>query len=315
MDNKDLFLEPKVTQYGNHMVMTNVVKPVKHKYYTIDTRFRDDYDEYSSTSPTYYTITLPQRVNDVKSIMVCTAEIPLTYYNISASLGNNSLQIILESNNTAKTIIINDGYYNSCGLITELNNQLKNVGFTDLSFNINNNSSFNINNLSSNLNYTINFAIKTQLKSSGNTDNNDYDKFNFKSKLGWLLGFRNITYTLSSVNNIIVSESFIDLNGPRYIYLVVDEFNNGNQNSFISPLYKSILNKNILAKVCIDNKHYGFGSFFTANNFNGYLLTDKRCYNGKVDLQRLKIQLVNELGIPLDLNGLDFSFTLEIEYE
>jgi hypothetical protein len=30
-DRNELFLEPKVTQYGNHMVMTNVNKPIKKK--------------------------------------------------------------------------------------------------------------------------------------------------------------------------------------------------------------------------------------------------------------------------------------------
>ena len=308
MDNKDLFLEPKVTQYGNHMVMTNVVKPVKHKYYTIDTRFRDDYDEYSSTSPTYYSITLPQRVNDVKSMMVCTTEIPISYYNISASLGNNSLQIIRKSDNLKKTIVIKDGNYNITGLINFMNSELQRIGFTDISFTITNNHSY----FTTTYNYTFDFSVKTSMIDSGTSYNTDFDKFNFKSKLGWLLGFRNIKYI---DDNSMVSESFIDLNGPRYVYLVVDEFNNGNQNSFVSPLYTSLLNKSILAKICVDNTHYGFGSILTANNFNGYLLTDKRCYNGKVDLQRLKIQLVNELGIPLDLNGLDFSFTLEIEYE
>ena len=308
MDNKDLFLEPKVTQYGNHMVMTNVVKPVKHKYYNIDTRFRDDYDEYSNTSPTFYTITLPQRVNDVKTIMACNAEIPLSYYNISTSFGNNSLQIIRKNDNSAKTIVIKDGNYDAYGLMVQMNNEIQQVGFNDISFTIfNNHSSFITTN-----DYTFHFAVKTFMTHSGSSQNTDFDKFNFKSKLGWLLGFRNITY---NDDKSVVSESFLDLNGPRYLYLIVDEFNNGNQNSFISPLYSSFLNKNILAKICIDNKHYGFGSILTANNFNGYLLTDKRSYNGKVDLQRLKIQLVNELGIPIDLNGLDFSFTLEIDYE
>ena len=308
MDNKDLFLEPKVTQYGNHMVMTNVVKPVKHKYYNIDTRFRDDYDEYSNTSPTFYTITLPQRVNDVKTIMVCNAELPLSYYNISVSFGNNAFQIIRKSDNLTKTIVIKDGNYDESSLTTLMNAELQRIGFTDILFNItNHHSSFTTTN-----NYTFHFAVKTSMTTSGSSFNTDFDKFNFKSKLGWLLGFRNITY----IDDIsVVSESFVDLNGPRYLYLIVDEFNNGNQNSFISPLYSSFLNKNILAKISIDNKHYGFGSILTANNFNGYLLTDKRCYNGKVDLQRLKIQLVNELGIPINLNGLDFSFTLEIEYE
>jgi hypothetical protein len=97
--------------------------------------------------------------------------------------------------------------------------------------------------------------------------------------------------------------------------LVIDEFNNGNQNSFISPLPTSIINKNILAKIVIDYQHYGYGTIMPANHYNGFLLSDRRSYNGKVNLQKLKIQLVNEYGYPINLNGLDFSFSLEIEYE
>jgi len=48
---------------------------------------------------------------------------------------------------------------------------------------------------------------------------------------------------------------------------------------------------------------------------NGLLQTDTRSYNGKVDLQRMNVQLVNEQGIPMNLNGLDFAFCLEMEYE
>jgi hypothetical protein len=307
-DNKDMFLEPKVRQYGSHMVMTNVNKPTKRKYYNIDTRFRDDYDEYSNTKQTICNITLPQRINDVKSINVCTAEIPLSYYNISASLGNNAFQIIRTSDNNAKTIVIKDGYYNSNGLINQINNEMSTL-FSDITFLVINNKC----SITTTYNYIFNFAINTSMITSGTSQNNDSDKFNFKSKLGWLLGFRNITYNINQTT--LSSESFVDLNGPRYLYLVLDEYNNGNQNSFVSPLYTSILNKNILAKIIVDNNHYEFGKILTANNFNGYLLTDRRCYNGKIDLQRLKIQLVNEIGMPIDLNGLDFSFTLEIEYE
>ena len=39
----DYFLEPKTTQYGSHMVMTNVSKPAKLKFITMDTKFSDDY--------------------------------------------------------------------------------------------------------------------------------------------------------------------------------------------------------------------------------------------------------------------------------
>ena len=86
-DNKELFLEPKTTQYGGHMVMTNVKKETKTKYINIDTRFRDDYN-YSD--PVNYNLTLPERITDVKSIKVKNVELPIVYYNVSAKNGNNS---------------------------------------------------------------------------------------------------------------------------------------------------------------------------------------------------------------------------------
>jgi hypothetical protein len=309
-DNKDLFLQPKVTQYGNHMVMTNVVKPCKTKYYNIDSRFRDDYDEYSK-NPTTYNITLPERITDVKSIMVCNAEIPMSYYNISSSLENNMFQITDSTQSISKTIIVRDGNYDANQLKTEINTQLITVGLTDISFDlVTTNPLFQ----SSNPNYKIQFAVKTTMTTSGNSTNTDFDKFSFKTKLGWLLGFRNTEYSFSQINKI-TSEAFIDLNGPRYLYLVLDEFNNGNQNSFLSPMHSSLLNKNILAKILPDNNHYAFGKILVANLSNGLLFTDKRSYNGKVDLHRLKIQLVNEMGISINLNGLDFSFSLQVEYD
>ena len=33
LDNKQLFSSPKVGQYNNHMVMTNVVKPLKKEIF------------------------------------------------------------------------------------------------------------------------------------------------------------------------------------------------------------------------------------------------------------------------------------------
>jgi hypothetical protein len=91
-DNKELFLGPKVTQYGSHMVMTQVQKETKKKYWNIDTQFRDDYDT-SANYLTQYNFSLPQPINDVKSIYVNSVELPITYYNISSSLGNNVFKI------------------------------------------------------------------------------------------------------------------------------------------------------------------------------------------------------------------------------
>ena len=89
-DQKDLFMGPTVTQHNGHMVMTDVVPPTKTKYLTIDTRFHDDYQ---SGTVANYNISLPERINDVKSIRVTNIEIPITYYNISANRGNNTFSL------------------------------------------------------------------------------------------------------------------------------------------------------------------------------------------------------------------------------
>ena len=43
LDKHNLFLEPQTSQYGNHMVMTNVHKKSKTKYINIDSKFRDEF--------------------------------------------------------------------------------------------------------------------------------------------------------------------------------------------------------------------------------------------------------------------------------
>ena len=294
-NKNQLFMEPKTKQYGSHMVMTNVQKNSKTKYINIDTQFRDEYN-YLKTSN--YNITLPERVNEIKDLKVTNIEIPLTYFIISENLGNNYFKITVSG--TESVITIADGNYTSSSLQTAINTALsgKNLSctLTQNSF-----SSF----------VTSSGTIKIQF----DVDKYGYsDKYNFKSKLGWLLSFRNNTYDLTT--NDTTSEGFLNLNGPNYLYLAVDEFNkSSNQNSFSSPLFSSMVNKNILARIVIDHKNYTFGDVLVASIDNGYLLSDTRNYTGKIDLQKLNIQLLNETGIPMNLNSLDFSFCLEVTHE
>lgn len=296
-DNKELFMEPKTTQYGSHMVMTNVVKNTKRKYINIDTRFRD---EYNSSQTANYNITLPERLTEVKTMTITNIEIPISFYNISSSNGNHVFKIKNTDTDTTTIIDISDNNYTT-NVFTSINTKLHIVD-SDLSLNYSNNKAYFS---SKTNNYEIDFAID----STGN-----FDKYQFRSKLGWLLGFRDVSYNISPGSSTD-SEALYDLNGSRYLYLAIDEFTRGNQHSFISPLPKSLINKNIIARISLDSNSYDFGSIFSANRMNGTLVSDFRNYSGKADLQKLNIQLLNEYGNPVNLNGLDFSFSMEVEHE
>jgi hypothetical protein len=274
------------------MLMTNVTKTKKSKYVNIDTKFRD---EYNSNVTSDYNVTLPERITDVRSISVTNVEIPITFFNISENLGNNAMKV------GSSVIIVPDGEYTLTTLVAALN-----VTTIDITF-----STATSSNKITITADTGTFAIDFGVDSIGG-----FAKYNFKSRLGWLMGFRNQTYSISSSGTTtMTSEFLVDLSGPRYLYLVIDEFTgNGNQKSFVSPLPSSVINKNILARVPLNKQTYPFMSVLPMGLSTG-LLSDVRSYTGKVDIQKLNVQLVNENGIAMNLNGADFSFCLEIEHE
>jgi hypothetical protein len=294
-DGKELFTEPQVTQYGSHMVMTNVHKHNKKKYINMDTKFRDNYDH----STLQYTISIPERINDVKSLKIMNIEIPMTFYNISTTFQNTVFEIT--NVNTDKNLIVtipNNQYTNNT--IIDAINLIISPVFPDLSIGITGTSVFFT--TTSNNQYKITFDINTDgtLKPT-----------NIRFNLGWILGFRNVSYTFY---HSLYAESFIDLSGPRYLFLVLDEFVNGNPNSFISPISNSFITRNIIARITLDNKVYPYGSILPALTGQS-ILSDTRTYCGKINLQRFQFQLLTDNGFQVDLNGLDFSFLMMVEHE
>lgn len=295
-------MEPQVKQYGSHMVMTNVNRQIKRKYINIDTKYREEYNFYTADSHAACNICLPEKITDVKTVSVKNAEIPISFYNISHDLGNGFFKLVNGTN--YKIVDISAGNYTLNTLVTAMNNRITAFGapYTNLSFAQSGN---NVSMTCASGALSVIFDI--------NTDGS-LDKNNFKRKLGWTLGFRSPSYTLSTTTPLI-SENLPDLTGIRYAYLVLDEFSKGTQNSFSGPLPSSLVRKNILAKISFDLSKYGFGTILPANQSNGFLLSDRRMYSGKIDIQKFNVQLVDDIGNPIHLNGLDFSFCLEVEHE
>ena len=308
-DQTNMFMEPEVKQHGSHMVMTNVVKPTKTKYLTLDTRFRDGYDFNTNAN---YNITLPERVNNVRSMHLRNIEIPVTYYNISQALGNNKFTIKILLNETE--FVVPDGQYTQDELKTTINSLLSNAGTPHDTITVSiQNRKWRFENTGTNPcvitfdkpEYTFANGVKVEKKDAPNADQ--------MSRLGWKLGYRKKKYEVDSTN-AEEGESFIDINGPRYLYLIVDEFTNGNPHSFLGVSKTSQLSsQQILARIAIDYNNFPFGSIIPAEKDN-YALSDTRRYANEVDLQRMNIRLVDEFGKIMDLNGTDISMCLELEH-
>jgi len=308
-DDKRLFHEPTVEQVNSHMVMSNVVPPLRKKYVNIDTRFRDDYD---SSALAQYTLTLPEKLTKIKTMTAVQAEIPISFNNISSYLNNSSLvaQSLSGEIVTATQIYtIPDGFYTSSTLATY-------IGAHPIPFL----SSYSLT-TANHSTFAVDLSGSTSVRVSFSVDiSGQFDKFSLRSKLGWYMGFRKASYTFTTGGSW-VSEAAVDLTSPRYLFLVVDDFQHSitGDTSFVSPLYRSIINKNILARlsggVIQVNQGCVFSNVYDFNEYTG-LVSETRKYPGSGgQIQRLLISLVDEFGRILDLNGLDFSVCLKLECE
>ena len=133
----------------------------------------------------------------------------------------------------------------------------------------------------------------------------DVESIDFNSTLGWTMGFREKEYSCSAT---YTSEAVYNSAASDYIFFILNDFNNSQTQTILAMYSKSYIGDNILAMIPLTSKSY----HMTFNNGSDFI-EKKREYFGPVNLQRLKIELRNQFGELLDLNTMDFSFSLEVE--
>ena len=304
--------KPYLSSYPSEF-FPGVINPLKKrsikKNLNIDTRFRENY--FSSPSTDFH-FSLPINFDNVLQMQLTSLELPTTYYNVSKQYGNNffSITVTTASGTSTSVVTIPDGNYTYNGIVNIINGQLSNLGapFDQVVFllNINNNSG------SGQMMVGINSSPPpppitiTSLSLNFQADRFGIDdrSMPLPLKFGWMLGFRNGIYE----NNLnYVSEGVVDVTGPRYIYLVVDDHNNNVNNGFYSAFNSSLLNNNILARISLQSR---FFDVQITNNLN--IVTNPREYFGPVNIQNINIQLLDEYGRVLDINNMDYSFCLTL---
>ena len=314
-DNNHDVQERKPTPFLNSFpseFFPGIINPLKKRVSTknlnIDTRFRENY--YGSPATNYH-LNLPIKMSSVMTMQLSAFEMPTTFYNVSKQYGNNFMTLTVTTTTTTPSITtsavltIQDGNYTYDTITSYLNSILTNLGdpFDNLIFAINimntSGSGQMVVGVKTGVDLTtIQFSLNFQADKNGKEDKSTP----LPLKLGWTLGFRNGFY----INNLTyVSEGVVDLLGPRYIYLVVDDYNNNVNNNFYSAFTSSILNNNILARISMNAN---FFNILEQNNLS--IITTPREYYGPVDIQKMNIQLLDEYGRVLDINNMDYSFCL-----
>jgi hypothetical protein len=281
-------------------------KPTSDTYkrtLNIDTRFRENYYKTSSTD---FHVSLPVRIKGVTKMKLCSLELPFTIYNISASQGNNYFFIGTSTGTGAVAtyykVTLPDGNYTTEMLQTELNVRLEAALPGTFEAIIDKRTKRIVISLVSNTNtLLLNFNSLPSSATSLDSTNN------LQTKLGWMLGFR---FGLYQENSSYVSEAPYILKSPRYIFLRVDDYNNTSNDSMIAAFNSSIATNNILAKIS-NAEHIDDNIFMMTLEDKFVSGCKERTYSGPVDIEKLRIQLIDEYGRIVNLNGSDFSFSLE----
>ena len=302
---------PYVNGYGMEFFPGNINpldKRILKKIVNIDTRFRENY--YTTTS-TNFQIDLPGTINQVVFLELAAIEFPASFYTISKVFGNNFFTLEIEGSDPL-VVTIPDGNYDYLSLQNYVNNYLTSSGSPYSNIQI----SADIENTSSSLQLVGGSQRMIFGSINGSTSfsiNFLTDKYGVEDratplplKLGWLLGFREGYYENAFT---YVSEGLVNLLGPRYFYLVVDDYNNNVSDGFYSAFNSSILNKNILARISVNGASL-YSTNINISQFAGNLVVAPRHYFGPVNVSKLKIQMLDEYGRILDLNNMDYSLVL-----
>lgn len=264
----------------------------------VDSRFRP-----SAQKSSDYLYTLPEPLSNVVSMHLSSIELPTSFFTINAANYNNTFEITV--NGTQHLITLPTSSYSASDLVNVITSQftLLSVTYPEMA---DIEAYVNVNPLLSGTNQTV-IQIKTGAAlATTMTLNFDTSPENvpIQMKLGWILGFREALYT---GNTSYTSEGQIDVSGPKYLFLAVDDMNNSVNDSFIVQANQSIVKKNIIARIGLNNT-----SFSTVIPTGNSVVSHPRKYFGPVQLQKMRILLLNEYGVPVDLNYMDYSFCLSV---
>jgi hypothetical protein len=253
----------------------------------IDSRFRNK-NIYPNSGK--FTFNLGEKIKNVTYIRLSSVEIPNLYFTFSDAKDNS--KFIITTNNNGYNIHIEEGFYDSCQLLQNIQELLEPIpGNHTIKLNL--------------ANGYVTFESDTDFSI-------DFSNNGIYPSLGYQLGFRNNNYNSQSkiVNGTVIKyikgESQLDVIGDNYLFLKVNDYGliynfrnsdnittNENVNTYLGKVIMSV------------NK--------TEKNFdNNNFITKKHIFRQPNNISKFDIELLDPLNRIVDLVYMDFSFTLEV---
>ena len=318
---------------GSDEYHTNKINPLPKNttstLLNINTKFRKNFYE---TSATDFVLDLPEEFKNVVSITVVSVQVPNSNYTFCSSYGTNEFTVELfdlsgnlattDWDNTVretKVIKIKEGIYTGPILQDYLNTNVFSIGELKR-------IGCKYDGISRKFRFFRDFRAEDkggmedtgQVKRCFNIDfrlNEDKNR-PIQMNMGWILGYRQQYYNweedyvdASGVNFKLDQgynpEAVYDNLGSRYFILCIDDFNKNYSNTLSSPFTESVFNNETAIAKVPNNPN--------SVNFDDIFYQSRRNYFGPVNIKKIKIQLLDELGRVVDLNNNDFSFSIQIE--
>ena len=226
---------------------------ITSRFINLDSQFRQASGGIE-TSSTDYTLDLSDPLTDVLSLRLYSVQIPYTWYTINNTYGNTCFWVT--NYGVSFKIKVQPGNYSPSDFVTELNSAFSSAGFTyssgtfsPVSYNSNNakltiqlylytdpsgnmlstittSDTFDI---STNAYFTF-FDFTGEKRCYGDTNFTcSNQSLTFNNTLGWLMGFRTPVQSLYTTGNTPIA--VLDLYGPKYFILVIDDYNQNHINN------------------------------------------------------------------------------------
>jgi len=227
------------------------LKNTTNRFVNLDSQFRQYTSGVDSTS-TDYTLDLSDTLKNALNLRLYSYQIPFSWYAIDTAYGNTCFWLVDSTTNIVTPISVPSGNYTQTDFVTQLNTSFQNAGIVtpavtsyvsannpvyynsnsgkitmflyDGSYNDTSTStSYLINGTTSIVFYDFTGVLQCNIQCKSNT--NHY----FNNTLGWIMGYKLPYVSVDPSGNS--ASSILDLNGTKYLILVIDDYNQNHVNN------------------------------------------------------------------------------------